>query len=107
MIGQRCHARAGKAVKSNSNAAAQVDLRLNLLGAVFLIKVLVALISVQKKCDLRSRDCWLAMGDYASNDSSCEEAGLCSYELKRLENIRKNQEILKSLGEFSSHNMYT
>ena len=26
------------------------------------------------------------MGDYASNDSSCEEAGLCSYELKRLEN---------------------
>ena len=45
------------------------------------------------------------MGDYASNDSSCEEAGLCSYELKRLENIRKNQEILKSLGEFSSHNI--
>jgi len=28
-----------------------------------------------------------------------DEAELCDYELKRLENIRKNQDILRSLGQ--------
>ncbi len=34
-----------------------------------------------------------------SSSSAGEEEFLCDYEKKRLENIRKNQEMLKSLGK--------
>ena len=38
-------------------------------------------------------------GEYSSEDSADEY--LCEYEKKRLENIKKNHELLRSLGKLS------
>ncbi len=39
------------------------------------------------------------MSDSSTSGGEGEEGVLCNYERKRLENIRRNQEMLKTLGK--------
>ncbi len=41
------------------------------------------------------------------SSSSSEDDGLCAYERKRLENIKRNNEMLKQLGEVYSYIVYS